>query len=147
MPNKDLQKEFHDLFMLYDRDNDGYLNKNEFFSIMKSLELKITNKEIDDMIKDYIDESGNLPKESFIIILNDKMKSVNTYDEIIESFRVFDRENNGFITVKEMKRLFIMFNTLLSESEYANLMDKAASLTDDGNIDYKKFCTMILERN
>ena len=142
-----LDVEFRDLFMLYDRDNNGFLSKSEFTSIMKSIGVKITDSDINEMIKDHVEENGELSKESFIEILNNKMKSVNTQNELIEAFKIFDRENAGYIAVADMKSIFKMFNTLLTENEIAKFLDTAQSVNNDGNIYYDQFSRMILERN
>ena len=49
------------------------------------------------------DGNGLIDFEEFLALMASKMNDVDTQEELIESFRVFDRDGNGLIGHQELK--------------------------------------------
>jgi calmodulin len=93
---------------------------------MRSLGLNPTNKEITDLIAE-VDKNGKMKKEIFCSILSRISLGNQRLDfqefvafmskhwherdqeaELREAFRLFDRDNSGYITINELKQVEII---------------------------------------
>jgi Ca2+-binding EF-hand superfamily protein len=75
-----LKQDYSDIFTMYDRDHDGFLNKQEFTTIMRGINPTITESDIDAMIKPYLKE-GKMTFESFCKVYNGKIVPENPLDQ------------------------------------------------------------------
>ena len=46
-----------------------------------------------------------LDLEEFLALMEDKLKQLDVQEEIIEAFRVFDKDKTGFVTIEEMRKV------------------------------------------
>ena len=51
--------------------------------------------------------SGTLTFDEFLTLMQNRLKEVNVQDEIIEAFRIFDRERTGFVSIDDMKKVLM----------------------------------------
>ena len=69
-----------------------------------------------------------------------------TEEEVINAFRVFDKEGNGLINTEELKH--IMMTTIgdkMTEDE-AEEMIREADIDEEGVINYEEFVRMMMAR-
>ena len=71
-----------------------------------------------------------------------KMAEANVEDEILEAFKVFDKDGNGLISARELKHVMGNLGESLSEDE-VEAMIKEADTDGDGSINYAEFFTMV----
>ena len=71
-----------------------------------------------------------------------KMAEANVEDEILEAFKVFDKDGNGLISSRELKHVMGNLGESLSEDE-VEAMIKEADTDGDGSINYAEFFTMV----
>lgn len=64
-----------------------------------------------------------------------KLQSVDIEEEILEAFRVFDRDGNGSISKEELRFAITTLGEKVKEEELDDLMN-AADLNGDGQINY-----------
>ena len=60
----------------------------------------------------------------------------DTEREVIQAFKVFDREGNGFINSQEMRRIMTNLGAKLNDEE-VDAMVREADLDGDGQINYE----------
>ena len=65
-----------------------------------------------------------------------KLERSNTEDEIREAFKLFDKDNNGFITVAELRNILTYTGEKIRPDEADELI-KAIDKDGDGKIDYE----------
>lgn len=65
-----------------------------------------------------------------------KLEKTNTEDEIREAFKLFDKDNNGCITVTELRNILTETGQKIRPEEADELM-KAIDTDGDGKIDYE----------
>jgi calmodulin len=70
------------------------------------------------------DGNGTIDFPEFLSLMARKMKDTDTEEELIEAFKVFDRDGNGFISAAELRHVM----TNLGEK----LTDEAHPLFDPG---------------
>jgi len=69
----DPEKELKEAFRFFDRSNDGYISSTELRAVMTNLGEKLTDDEVDDMIKEAdLDGDGQVSYEEFVLILTTK---------------------------------------------------------------------------
>ncbi|CAF3302331.1 unnamed protein product [Rotaria sp. Silwood2] len=79
---------------------------------MRSLGLNPTNKEITDLIAE-VDKNGNqrLDFQEFIAFMSKHWHERDQEAELREAFRLFDRDNSGYITISELKQVDFEYNS------------------------------------
>jgi calmodulin len=63
-----------------------------------------------------------------------KMKDTDSEEEIREAFKVFDRDNNGFISAAELRHVMTSIGEKLSDDEVDEMI-READQDGDGRID------------
>lgn len=65
-----------------------------------------------------------------------KMKDTDSEEEIMEAFKVFDRDNNGFISAAELRHVMTSIGEKLTDDEVDEMI-READQDGDGRIDCK----------
>lgn len=74
-----------------------------------------------------------------------KIKEAEMDDELIEAFKVFDTNGNGYITVHELRNVMITLGEFLTPDEVDELV-KEADLDNDGQINYEEFIKIMMSK-
>ncbi|XP_056021983.1 calmodulin-alpha-like [Ostrea edulis] len=134
----EIRKDFKETFNLFDKDGDGTISTNELAMVMRSLGQNPSDAELEKMLKG-VDEDGNgsIDFEEFVLMMADKLERSNTEDEIREAFKLFDKDDNGYISVSELKNILTETGEKITPEE-ANELIKAIDKDGDGKIDYEE---------
>ncbi|XP_028548811.1 calmodulin isoform X3 [Dendrobium catenatum] len=99
--------EFRDAFCLLDKEGDGgCITMEEMIAIMKSIGRSSPNIEFTDIINHTdFDFRGNFDLTELFNLTTEIVEEINKEDELKEVFKVFDRDQKGFISATEMRRL------------------------------------------
>lgn len=73
------------------------------------------------------------------------MKDTDTEEELIEAFKVFDRDGNGFISAAELRHVMTNLGEKLTEEEVDEMI-READIDGDGQINYDQFVRMMMAR-
>lgn len=68
-----------------------------------------------------------------------KMKDTDSEEEIREAFKVFDRDNNGFISAAELRHVMTSIGEKLTDDEVDEMI-READQDGDGRIDCAFLC-------
>ena len=74
----------------------------------------------------------------FLTMMARKMKDTDSEEEIREAFKVFDRDNNGFISAAELRHVMTSIGEKLTDDEVDEMI-READQDGDGRIDCKQF--------
>ena len=66
-------------------------------------------------------------------------------EEMQEAFKTFDINGQGFITMKDLKRVLNEYNEHLSESEF-KILFKETDNDNDGKINFRDFILMMMAK-
>jgi calmodulin len=73
----------------------------------------------------------------FLTMMARKMKDTDSEEEIREAFKVFDRDNNGFISAAELRHVMTSIGEKLTDDEVDEMI-READQDGDGRIDCKE---------
>ena len=140
------EKEYKNIFDMYDSNKDGNVNSLELANILKSININISDEEIKEIMTEIdLEGNGQINYEEFISILNRREKDVDNEEELLKAFKVFDKEGNGLININELKHIMLTVGNNLSENEINDMLAEAD--TDmDGYINYEEFIRSILAK-
>lgn len=136
---------FRKIFYIIDVNKDSYININEVGLTLRALGLYLSKDDIDDIIKE-IDpnNSGEVSydtlKEVYIKrSINNKGKT-----EFIKAFKYFDKENKGYVDIKEIKQGLMTLGEGMTEEEI-NLVLEEAKSDRSGMINYIEFASFLFD--
>lgn len=75
-----------------------------------------------------------LTAAEFLTMMARKMKDTDSEEEIREAFKVFDRDNNGFISAAELRHVMTSIGEKLTDDEVDEMI-READQDGDGRID------------
>lgn len=80
-------------------------------------------------------DNGEVDFDEFMKLMARKLKSVDVEEEIVEAFRVFDKDGNGSISKEELRFAISTLGEKVKEDELDDLF-RLADLNGDGQINY-----------
>ena len=81
----------------------GTITTKELGTVMRSLGQNPTEAELHDMINEVdADGNGTIDFAEFLSLMSRKMKDADSEEELMEAFKVFDRNGDGSISAAEV---------------------------------------------
>mmetsp|Transcript_97726 Transcript_97726/g.203928 ORF Transcript_97726/g.203928 Transcript_97726/m.203928 type:complete len:148 (+) Transcript_97726:106-549(+) len=136
--------EFKETFDAFDEDEDQKLSRKELGKLLNSLGQNPTEEDLTNMMADAEGEE-RIDFPDFLSLMARKMKDTDTEEELIEAFKVFDRDGDGFITAGELRDSMTHLGEGLSHIEVDEMI-KEADLDGDGQINYDEFVKMMMAK-
>lgn len=90
-----------------------------------------------------MDNSGSINFDEFAVLMVDKIKDIDSEEDIIAAFKVFDMENKGYITQHELRHVMTNLGEKLTEQEISDMM-READTDGDGKINYEDFVKIMM---
>ncbi|KAK8899834.1 hypothetical protein M9Y10_002156 [Tritrichomonas musculus] len=137
-------QEFRQAFDIIDRNGDGAITTDDLAAVMRAIGQSPTANELTDMIRE-VDADGNdtIDFTEFLALMSRQMRQSDIDDELREAFRVFDRDNDGYILPQDLRTLLISLG-LDSSVEVIRRMINEADRNRDGKIDFNEFRALAL---
>ncbi|MCD7457870.1 putative calcium-binding protein cml16 [Datura stramonium] len=134
-----------EIFMRFDLDGDGSLTQLELAALLRSLGIKPGGDQLH-VLLGRIDHNGNGSiefDELVDAILPDMNEEIlMNQDQLMDLFRSFDRDGNGFITAAELAGQMSKMGHPLTYRELSNLMQEADT-NGDGVISFNEFANIL----
>ncbi|KAF1804504.1 hypothetical protein V8B55DRAFT_1499840 [Mucor lusitanicus] len=141
--NEQQISEYRESFALFDKNGDGAIDVEELGQVMRSLNQEPTNEELKDMINDVdSDNNGRIDFNEFLTIMSRMKGNDETENDLLEAFKVFDKDQDGSITQDELRSVMSNLGQKLSSQELDEMI-KEADIDGDGKINYKEFVKMM----
>eukprot|EP00450_Noctiluca_scintillans_P003018 CAMPEP_0194498124 /NCGR_PEP_ID=MMETSP0253-20130528/14860_1 /TAXON_ID=2966 /ORGANISM="Noctiluca scintillans" /LENGTH=173 /DNA_ID=CAMNT_0039339729 /DNA_START=52 /DNA_END=573 /DNA_ORIENTATION=- len=126
-------EEIREAFNLFDTDGSGMIDPRELKAAMQSLGFETKNPTIYQLIAD-LDKggaSGTIDFEDFLQAITDKLGDKETREGLAKIFALFDDDNTGTISLRNLKRVAKELGETMSEDELKEMIARADSNGDD----------------
>lgn len=138
--------EYKESFSLYDKTGSGKIPIKKFADLIRSLNYNPTNLELEEMIKAIDPEStGLFDFPDFLALVAQKPKVMNPEEELLEAFRILDRDKTGFIRTKELRHVVSHMGEVFNEEE-TEAICREADPNDTKDIRYADFIKKITSK-
>ncbi|XP_053499778.1 troponin C type 1a (slow) [Ictalurus furcatus] len=137
------KNEFRAAFDIFVQDaEDGCISTKELGKVLRMLGQNPTPEELHEMI-DEVDEdgSGTVDFEEFLVMMVRCMRDDSkgkSEEELAELFRMFDRNEDGYIDLDELKMMLEETGESITEDDIEELMNDGDK-NNDGRIDFDEF--------
>ena len=84
------------------------------------------------------DGNGSISFDEFLALMARKMRDTDSDEEMVEAFKVFDRDQNGLIQKDELKKVMEILGEQVTNEEIEEMMI-IADPDGDNAISYEKF--------
>lgn len=143
-------KEYKEAFMIFDEDKDGRLNQEQTNLALMCLGYELSNTELNEMFMEYGSNKNNLTQSkmdfsAFMEYLNHRSKEVDIEDELMECFKSVDKDNDGKVSVKELKYVMLTLGENFSEEEISEMIEQI-NPGGEGYFSYQDFIRILLAR-
>ena len=107
---------------------------------MRALDIDLNPKELAEVRKqiDPMNE-GFIRFANLKLVMEDKLKEVDTYEDLIEEFKKLDKDGDGKIPAPEFKQYMKNMGTKMTADQLEEMMKEADS-KGDGSVDIEEFC-------
>lgn len=136
-------------FSSCDTNNDGFISKSELSELMRLLRQEDSEERLEAIVKSIdINKDGLVSFEEFTILYKRLKKasagqvpSTDVKADAHNAFKVFDRDDDGYITLPEIKLVMSYLGENVDE-EKALQMLKMADTNQDGKISEQEFLSV-----
>jgi len=140
-------EEIKEAFDLFDTDGSGEIDAKELKVAMRALGFEPKKEEIQKMISDVDDDgSGTIGYEEFLKMMTHKILNRDPKDEILKAFRLFDDDETGKISFKNLKRVAKELGERMTDEELQEMIDEA-DRDGDGEVNEEEFLRIMKKTN
>ena len=137
--------ELHEAFNIFDVESDGSINSEQLIILMNSLKQYPSQKELEKILNEFnIDKNGQIYFNQFLKIMAKRLKNIKEDEDryLKNLFSNLDRNNNGLISIHEIRYIVTHSNENISEKDIETIM-KEADTDGDGLISFEEFMTIM----
>jgi len=140
-----LNAEFKEAFNEFDKDGSGTISTKELLGVMRSMGQNPTEDELLALVMEVdVNGDGTIDFEEFLGMMKAKANEADQESDLMDAFKIFDRDKDGFIDMKELKSVATMLGSMLTKEEMDEFM-READVDGNGKLDYDEFVKMMLQ--
>merc|ERR1711934_173445 len=141
------KQEIKEAFDLFDTDGSGSIDAKELKVVMRALGFEPRKEEVRKMIADIDrDGSGTIDFPEFLEMMSSKMAERDPREEIMKAFRLFDDDETGKISFKNLKRVAKELGENMTDEELSEMIEEA-DRDGDGEINEEEFLRIMKKTN
>merc|ERR1719465_55969 len=141
------RQEIKEAFDLFDTDGSGTIDAKELKVAMRALGFEPKKEEIRKMIADADrDGSGVIDFPEFLDMMTQKMAERAPREEMLKAFRLFDDDETGKISFKNLKRVAKELGENMTDDQIQEMIDEA-DRDGDGEIGEEEFMRIMEKTN
>eukprot|EP00397_Hematodinium_sp_SG-2012_P052913 GEMP01062858.1.p2 GENE.GEMP01062858.1~~GEMP01062858.1.p2 ORF type:complete len:182 (+),score=61.91 GEMP01062858.1:73-618(+) len=139
-------EELREAFNLFDTDASGLIDARELKAVIRALGFEVKKDDVRQMLRDIgRDPTQPISFEDFCKIMGGRMGSRNSREEISKVFKLFDEDDMGKISFRNLKRVAQEIGENLTEAELQEMIDEADK-DGDGLINHEEFYRVMRKR-
>ncbi|NP_001040177.1 caltractin-like [Bombyx mandarina] len=132
------KRDIKEAFDLFDTENTGKIDTKELKVAIRALGFEPKKEEIKKMIAEIDKGDGKVSFDDFMELMSVKMAEKDTREEIMKAFKLFDDDETGKISFKNLKRVAKELGENLTDEELHEMIDEA-DRDGDGEINQEEF--------
>ena len=112
--------------------------------MLKSLGQHPSDEELEEMILE-VDTDGNgvLEFNEFLTLMATKIRSTDTEEELVEAFKIFDRDGDQLLNKEDLKKTFEMIGDNWTDEDISEMIKLVDPESSEGRINFTEFCKMM----
>jgi len=141
--NEEQINTIHELFNSLDHKSSGELDVKQCIYLFRLLLIPIDNKEQFQSVMNQVDldNNGKISFQEFLILLSQKMNNAQNINFILETFKYFDKDNDGIINIKDLSKIFLHLGEQFNEQQLKEML-LAINYDQDGYVTLQDFIQM-----
>ena len=141
---EDLLVQISCAFCLFDSDKDGLLKYKDFLKVLSKNQISLPESSEKKILSSNNDNDNptDVSMKDFISLVNTRMKNVESEEELVEMFKIFDKKGTGKVSSGDIRSVLDDIDEPISQQELEELMlnwDK----DKDGFLDFSEFKEMM----
>ena len=137
------KQEIKEAFDLFDTDKTGTIDYHELKVAMRALGFDVKKQEVLSLMKEFDREgSGQIEYMDFLEIMTNKISQRDPVEEILKAFKLFDEDNTGRISLRNLRRVARELGENLSDEELQAMIDEFDK-DADGEINEQEFLNIM----
>lgn len=109
-------------FTLYDKDSDGKISVEELGQVVRAFGRNPTNDQVTREGNQVADNTGAVTFDGYIKVLEKLECKADNEEEVKEAFRVFDKDQTGFVPISELRYSLVTLGEKLPTDEVDALL-------------------------
>eukprot|EP00602_Paraphysomonas_sp_CaronLab_P008369 CAMPEP_0185025338 /NCGR_PEP_ID=MMETSP1103-20130426/8338_1 /TAXON_ID=36769 /ORGANISM="Paraphysomonas bandaiensis, Strain Caron Lab Isolate" /LENGTH=184 /DNA_ID=CAMNT_0027558521 /DNA_START=48 /DNA_END=602 /DNA_ORIENTATION=+ len=140
-------EEIKEAFNLFDTEGKSIIDVRELKAAFRALGFQVKKAEIRQMFVDMDKDlaSASITFDEFVEMVTPRMLSRDSREEILKVFALFDDDNTGAISFKNLKRVANELGENLTDEELQEMIDEA-DRDGDGVINEEEFYRVMRKR-
>ena len=137
---------YKEAFQIFDKHSEGYISTKELGTIFNSLGINILEEDLMEIITIYDNDQNNSMIDfiTFLDIIAKKKDDIYKEEDLINAFRIFDKEGNGKISIKELRYVMMSSGVDFNENYIKDIINES-NVDNDEFIDYHKFIKLLID--
>jgi calmodulin len=137
---------YKEAFQIFDKHSEGYISTKELGTIFNSLGINISEEDLIEIITIYDNDQNNSMIDfiAFLDIIAKKKDDIYKEEDLINAFRIFDKEGNGKISIKELRYVMMSSGVDFNENYIKDIINES-NVDNDEFIDYHKFIKLLID--
>ena len=137
-------EEFKEAFQIFDVDGDDAISTDELGQVMRAMGYSPTQAELEEMIRE-VDADNNkvLDFSEFLTLMASKLRYNDTEEELLEAFKIFDRDGDQLIRKAEIKHVFDILGEKMTDEAIEDMIELADNDGDGLSLNFTEFCNMM----
>ena len=137
-------EEFKEAFLIFDLDHDNAISTDELGQVMRAMGYTPTQAELEEMIREVdADGNGSLDFSEFLTLMASKLRYNDTEEELLEAFKIFDRDGDQLIRKAEIKHVFEILGEKMTDEAIDDMIELADNDGDGLSLNFTEFCNMM----
>ncbi|XP_062620982.1 calcium-binding protein LPS1-alpha-like [Saccostrea cucullata] len=125
--------EFRAAFEMLDTRGIGKVSISQLPNIIRNIDPTANRSDINNMTK-LLNKDGEFGFHEFVTVLTLQMRQADIEDELQRAFRIFDKDGDGYITVRELRHLMTNLGEKYTEEEVSEMI-QIADLNQKGKVE------------
>ena len=115
-----------DTMLTVPQDGSGTISTKELLGVMRSMGQNPTEDELLALVMEVdINGDGTIDFQEFLGMMKSKANEADQESDLREAFKIFDRDKDGYIDMKELKKVACMLGATLTKDEVDEFMREA----------------------